>query len=255
MVLTIKTTNEERNKRRLKMKLDLIRIDLEGVNSYLLKSEEGYLLVDTGGHLAAEKVFSDRKEKLVKELERAGVKPDNLKLIVITHGHSDHIANVAYLKEQFHTKTGIHEADAYLTQKLDMPKMKDSFKFESLLYRIIFKLIDKKINMEFQKTIEDYKEFEPDIYLKEGDSLLQYGFDVRIIHIPGHSLGSIGLLFNNDELICGDTLANIKKPTPSPNAYNFKTLHESIARLGKMKLSKIYPGHGKPFDAEVFFRK
>ena len=238
------------------MKQDIICIDLGGINSYLVKSEEGFLLVDTGGHITMDKVFTNRLEKLKEELDKAGVNEDNLKLIILTHGHNDHAANAAYLRELYHTKIAMHPLDAEQVEKPDMDKMMSSFQYRSVALTLLFKILKKKITKINQKTIDDFTPFTPDILLGDGDELSQYGFDVKIIHIPGHTQGSIGLLTGEGELICGDILANMKKPGKAPNAEDFQTLDKSIQKISNLKVVKLYPGHGKPFDAkEVFYGK
>ena len=62
------------------------------VNCYLIKTDIGYILIDTG--------CSNKRTELEKELERAGCKPGNLELIVLTHGDFDHTGNANYLREK-----------------------------------------------------------------------------------------------------------------------------------------------------------
>lgn len=68
--------------------------------------------------------------------------------------------------------------------------------------------------------------------------------------MPGHTHGSIGILTEDGNLIAGDTLANMKKPSPALNAVDFSKLTESINRLKSMNIKNVYPGHGKPFKVE-----
>ena len=63
------------------------------VNCYPIETDTGYILIDTG--------CSNKRSELEKELERAGCKPGNLKLIVLTHGDFDHTGNANYLREKF----------------------------------------------------------------------------------------------------------------------------------------------------------
>ena len=65
---------------------EIIRIDLDGVNSYLVKSNDCFVLFDTGGPLFKDKYFTDRRDELQRELDKAGCNQDNLKLLVLTHG-------------------------------------------------------------------------------------------------------------------------------------------------------------------------
>jgi len=70
----------------------LLPYKLGGVNCYLIETDTGYILIDTGG--------SNKRTDLEKELESAGCQPGNLKLIVLTHGDFDHTGNAAYLRKK-----------------------------------------------------------------------------------------------------------------------------------------------------------
>ena len=82
------------------------------VNCYLVKSDSGYLLIDTGG--------SNARSELESTLQSAGCQPGNLKLIVLTHGDFDHIGNAAYLREKFGAKIAMHEDDCGMAERGDM---------------------------------------------------------------------------------------------------------------------------------------
>lgn len=90
------------------MKQEIIRINLNGVNCYLGKSEEGFVLFDTGGPLILDKRFTNRRDELEDQLMKAGCKPGNLKAIIITHGDNDHVGNAAYLQEKYKTVIAMH---------------------------------------------------------------------------------------------------------------------------------------------------
>lgn len=234
------------------MKQEIIRIDLNGVNCYLGKSEAGYILFDTGGHLMMDKEYTDRREMLLSRLEEAGCKPGNLKAIVITHGDSDHVANAAYLRDRYRTVIAMHGDDIRLVDDLTLDKMMESFRFRSIIYKTVFLFMKKTMNRVNEKILKDYVSFKPDVLLKDGDDLTEYGFDAKVIHIPGHTSGSIGILTESRELISGDIFANAKKPAIAPNAFDFKQLKDSIKKLRGFNISKVYPGHGEPFEAKDF---
>ena len=63
------------------MSQEIKTISLDGTNCYLVKTDSGYILIDTN--------FPFQRNKLEETLEREGCKPGNLKLIVITHGDID----------------------------------------------------------------------------------------------------------------------------------------------------------------------
>ncbi len=226
---------------------EIIRLDLGGVNCYLLKKEKQFLLVDTGGHMLLDKVFTNRREILLESLKKEGCMPGDLKLVILTHGDNDHAGNAAYLKEHYNVKIAMHAGDQELVTDLDWAKMEESFNFRSLVNRIVFKLLRKKIGKLYVDIIADFTDFKPDILLEEGTDLAEYGFAAKILHLPGHTKGSIGILVNENGLIAGDTLKFVKKPEPALNATDFVMLNKSIERIKGMGIKNIYPGHGQPF--------
>lgn len=232
------------------MKQEIIRIDLEGVNCYLGKAGDSFILFDTGGHTVMDKQFTNKRESLEKELEKAGCKPGNLKLVILTHGDNDHAANASFIRDKYKTKIAIHSGDLELVENPGIEKVMESFRYKSLIYKIVFRLMKKLIKKVSLKILNDFEKFKPDIFIDEDYSLLEYGFDAKILHIPGHTAGSIGVLTAKGDLIAGDTFTNINKPDIAPNAYDFKALAASVDRLKTMDIKTVYPGHGKPFEAK-----
>ena len=230
------------------MKQEIIRLDLQGVNCYLGKTDEGFILFDTGGHLTVDKTFSNRREALEKELERAGCKPGNLRLVVLTHGDNDHTANAAHIRDKYNVKIAMHPGDRELVENPDLEMLMKSFHYKSLIYKIVFLLMKKTITKVTLRTLNDFCKFKPDILLGEGDNLAQYGFEAKVLHLPGHTAGSIGILTKEGDLIVGDTFVNAKSPDTAPNADDFKVLEASADRLRKLAVKTVYPGHGEPFE-------
>lgn len=223
------------------------RIDLQGVNCYLTKGKQGFVLFDTGGHLTLDKVFTSRREDLQKELETAGCTKENLSLIVLTHGDCDHAGNAAFLREKYHAKIAMHSADRVLVEAPALQTWMASFQYRSPLFRLVFRLMQKNIIAATQKALEDFEPFSPDILLENHSTLSDFGLDAAVVPVPGHTKGSVAFLFADGSLIVGDTFANPKKPVPAPNAADFAELYDSIQKLKKSHAQTVYPGHGKPF--------
>jgi len=229
---------------------EIIRIDLNGVNSYLAKCESGFILFDTGGHIVMDQQFTNRRELLLKELEAAGCLEHNLKLIVLTHGDNDHSCNAAYLRERFNTKIAMHNGDRELVENPTLEKWMDSYQYNSVELQQMFSQYKDVIVQVTQKTLDEFERFSPDILLEDGFNLLPYGLDAKVIHVPGHTKGSIAVLTESGALIAGDTFANNGKPSPAPNATDFPQLADSIDKLKNLKIEMVYPGHGEPFRFE-----
>jgi glyoxylase-like metal-dependent hydrolase (beta-lactamase superfamily II) len=202
------------------------------VNCYLVKTPSGYILIDTG--------FSKKRNDLERELETAGCKPGDLNLIIITHGHLDHNGNTAYLNEKYDAKIAMHRGDSVMTESGDMFRgMKG---LTVTIARMILPLI----------RVSRYDSFKPDIILEDGDDLSEYGFDARVVHIPGHSKGSIGILTTGGDLFCGDLLENTDKPAKNTIIDDSVELDASVEKLKTSEIKTVYPGHGKPFQMEQF---
>ena len=82
------------------------------VNCYLIHTASGYILIDSGN--------PKNQAELDKELDSAGCKPGNLKLIILTHGDFDHTGNAAFLREKLETKIAIHLDDSGMAEKGDI---------------------------------------------------------------------------------------------------------------------------------------
>jgi hydroxyacylglutathione hydrolase len=92
--------------------MEIKTIAFGGVNCYLLSIDSGFVLIDTG--------FSKNRVDVEKELESAGCKPGNLRLILLTHGDFDHSGNAAYLRGKYNAKIAMHSADKGMVEKGDL---------------------------------------------------------------------------------------------------------------------------------------
>ena len=202
------------------------------VNCYLVKTGDGYILIDTG--------MPNKRGIIEKELENAGCQPGDLKLIVLTHGDFDHTGNAAYFREKFDTKVAMHYGDSGMAERGDMFWNR---KNPNIFIKIIFGLF-------FRLRKSD--RFNPDLYIEDGYDFSGYGFDAKVIHLPGHSKGSIEILTSDGNLFCGDLLANINKPKLFSIIDDSTAANASIEKIKSLKINTVYPGHGKPFSMSSF---
>ena len=207
---------------------------LGSVNCYLIENDANYILIDTGS--------SNQQTELERELESAGCKPSNLKLIILTHGDFDHTGNAAYLRDNFDVKIAMHKDD---TEMAEHGNMFFNRKQPNILLR--------KIIPVFLGFDQD-KRFKPDLYTEDGNDLSAYGFDAKILSIPGHSKGSIGILMSNGDLFCGDLLENLDKPVLGSIMDDLVTANASVEMLKGLGINTVYPGHGTPFLMEEFIK-
>lgn len=174
-------------------------------------------------------------------LREAGCQQGDLKLIILTHGDFDHCGNADYLRDTFHAPIAMHEDD------LGMVKHGNMFwnrKQPNALVKMLMGLIF---------SLSEADRFRPDFTVKEGDDFTAFGFDARVVELPGHSSGSIGLLTQNGELFCGDLLGNTKQPELWTIMDDPQSAAASIEKLRGLPVGQVYPGHGQPFPMQAFW--
>jgi hydroxyacylglutathione hydrolase len=200
------------------------------VNCYLIKADSGCMLIDTG--------CGNSRDKLEKELLEAGGE-GNLKFVVLTHGDFDHSGNAAYLRQRFGAKIAMHRDDSAIVERGDIfaGRQRSNFFFRRLA----------PVLFGFGKS----KRFKPDLYLEDGYDFAEYGFEAKVVHIPGHSQGSIGILTAGGELFGGDLVIKKSKPERNSLIDDPAAAEASIKKLKSLKIRTVYPGHGRPFPMEL----
>lgn len=206
-------------------------IKLGFVNAYLIEEKGGFILIDTG--------LAGKWPKLEKELIEATCLPDRLKLVIVTHGDSDHIGNCRILQEKYKAKIAIEDHD----QAIVKAGFSGKRKVKPILMRIIFFVI----GFFRLYKIGAAKEFIPDIFLKDGQDLKEYGLAASIIHVSGHTQGSIAVLTEAGDLFIGDTMVNFRKPKWANIIQDEEDLKQSREKLKGRNIKIVYPGHGRPF--------
>ena len=85
-----------------------------------------------------------------------------------------------------------------------------------------------------------------DVFFEDGQSLADYGADARVVALPGHTPGSIGVLTPEGELILGDAMFHMLRPTGSRLYEDRAEMERSLEKISKLPVKRIFPGHGKP---------
>ncbi|MFO8036536.1 MAG: MBL fold metallo-hydrolase [Anaerolineales bacterium] len=206
-------------------------------NVYLVDAGVGYYLVDSG-------LFGYAKA-IMEELEGAGYPLSNLKGILHTHGHGDHIGNTAALVERSGTPVLGHEADLAFFQKTPKPPAK------SPLQRIMLRLMDRTLFRQPPTPL--------DAFLQEGDEI-QMDSKWEVIHTPGHTPGSISFYQpQQGVLLCGDALFNqhpmtrvkgLRLPLPLVS-FDDRASLASAQQIANLDVRILCPGHGLPLREHV----
>jgi hydroxyacylglutathione hydrolase len=212
-----------------------IKIVATGIaNCYLLETDTGFVLIDTG--------ISFKRGALKKALKQAGCKPGDIKLVVITHADYDHTGNGAWLRKKYGAPIAIHreEVEAVETGRM-LRNRKNQWKISTRVFIYLAGLLI-------------FRRFKPDVVVTDGDDLSRYGLDSRIVHVPGHSRGSIGVLTKDGDFFCGDLLVNNGRPKKNSLCDDAGELNASVEKLKSHNVKTVYPGHGRPFTMEEFIK-
>jgi hydroxyacylglutathione hydrolase len=207
---------------------------------YILKAE-GVIAIDAG---------APRKGKVFAQgLKRVSIHPKDVQLVVITHGHWDHIGSAKEIKDITGAKIAMHHREASWLEKSLKPLPPGVTPWGKVFNGI------HQLFMPFI-TIPPVK---VDVLLKdEGMSLADYGIPGRILHTPGHSVGSVSVLLNTGEAFVGDLAMNRFPLRLSPGLPIFGDEPDSFSASWQLLLAHgartVYPAHGKPFPADVIRR-
>lgn len=194
--------------------------------SYLIKSNGFNILVDTG--------LPSSKKKIIKAL--GGEKLD---LIILTHGHYDHIANTAYLVAKYKCKVLMNKVDhKYINNPLPLGTKANDI--GGVLINISSKLQGPFLKLDKFDVDLDY------------DADLGIYFDnYEIVKLPGHTEGSIGLLLNNKDFFTGDAVMNMFYPTISRVYVNKDDMLDSAKYILNSDCI-LYTGHGKCLSKDLY---
>lgn len=186
------------------MKITCLNIWL--TNCYLLETEKAAIVIDPGY----------KRENILEFLKQNSNKE---RLILITHGHFDHIGGAEYLREETGVKIGIGS--------LDEPALRD----ENLNGAVSFR---RKINP-----------FSADFTYNDGDEITVGDIILRVILTSGHTMGGVSYLCE-DNLFTGDTLFKESVGRTDLAGGNFVELEASIKKLYRLPDETIVlPGHGE----------
>jgi glyoxylase-like metal-dependent hydrolase (beta-lactamase superfamily II) len=171
---------------------------------YILECEGGLILVDVG--------FTPLcHENIQKELDSMSSKWDDIKMIIITHAHGDHINNLAQVRELTNAEVVIGNGD--------------------------------------EDALEERTGIRAEIILGQGDVISACG-NIEIIHVPGHSPGNLCLYMSKyraiiaGDTIFGDSEGSLEAP-PKKYCTNVNQAWKNLSILADYDFDALLLSHGK----------
>ena len=209
-------------------------IALGAVNVFLLESNDGLVLIDTGTPGSA--------DKILRAVQDLGKQLNNLRHILLTHWHPDHTGSLAALKRATSALTYAHPIDAPLIREggdLD-PRSGVPRPFPpapGLITRILYRL--------FIKPYPGIEGAAIDHEINEGDTL-PFLPDLQVIFTPGHSDGHLAFLLEAGDgvLFAGDACANLPRLGWSLGYENLEEGKRSLKKMCGYDFQIATFGHG-----------
>jgi len=210
----------------------VVPVSMGHYSVYLIQTDDGYILVDTG--------MPGDSRALQKAFSKAGIKPQDVKLIIITHAHPDHVGSVAHAKRVTGADVLCHEYAA--------PFIRAGKSSPVVAHSVMSKLLSAI-------TPSRYKAVEPDIVITDEFDLRDFGIAGQVIHTPGHTQGSLTIVSENGEMILGDLVRGTGANIHIGSFYEDKeVLVQNLEKLAAYRANKIYMSHGDLTDNETFRR-
>lgn len=200
-------------------------------NTFIVESSRGVMLIDAG--------MPRQAQRIINAIVARGHSPRDVRLILITHGHIDHAGSAVALQRLTGAPIALHRGDARLvaTPNLKIPPGRTP---ATEMLGALMRAVGWALPLET---------FTPGVWLADGQSLREFGFDARVIHTPGHTVGSVSVLCDDGALFVGDAILNLVHV-----AFPLYWEDASQARASALKIHTLeprvcYTAHGHAFDA------
>lgn len=192
--------------------LYMIKTGKPGCTSYLILGDKMNVLIDSG--------INQKFGILKKDLEKIGLKTNQLNMIINTHEHVDHFGANIYLQQKVSILTHRYAATKII-----------SADDEVLLCRA---------------HGHDPKGYHVHLWMENTNIIDLGNWFLKVLHTPGHTSGSICIyeprkkvLISGDTVFAKGTISNIS------TSGSYGEYINSLARLNTMKIDLLLPGHGK----------
>lgn len=211
------------------VKIQLIKCG--NANCYIIEENGNAILVDTARPKYRDKVL-------------LACRKTNIRLIILTHTHMDHCQNAAFISNELNAPIAICRTDEELIKN-------------NMIQTLYAKTLAGKLVLFFSEKSfyhDKIPVFTPKIYLQDGDTLENFGISAKIIGLPGHTNGSIGIDCGKEGILVGDALMNMFYPTVSMLYHNYEQMLESARKISELGERIIYFGHGKPKKNRIWVK-
>lgn len=215
------------------------RIGSDTVNSYLVVDGTDITIVDAG--------LPGYRKLLLEELARMGRSLGDVKALVLTHGDTDHIGMAAWLHAETGVPAHVHGADVDRARK-EVSKPNSGWgpvKVGPLAGFLWYSARHGGFRIPAV----------PEVAAVADGDVLDVPGSPRIIHLPGHTPGSVGVhvpavdaVFLGDCMTTRNVLTGATGPAPAPFTLKPEQARSSLSRLDDVEATWVLPGHGPAWE-------
>lgn len=205
---------------------------LQASNVYLLTGDDGLTLVDAG--------LASDVDRIVTQLEERGYALRQLRTVVLTHAHGDHVGGAAELAR----RSGAH----IVAHQDEVPYIEQSRTLRPS------SLVGRVMNWLSSRVLFRTDGCEVDRAVEEGDVVEALG-RLEVVHTPGHTPGAMSLYQRERRIVfCGDALFNADPMTGRPGldfpirliSVDNAQARDSVRKLAELPIEVLCCGHGEP---------
>ncbi|MCW2395751.1 MULTISPECIES: MBL fold metallo-hydrolase [unclassified Sphingobium] len=205
---------------------NLYSIGQNAVSAYALDTPDGIIIIDALNNAA------EARDILIPNLKALGLDPSRIKYVVITHGHGDHYGGAKYMQEEFGAKVLASAAD-----------------WEMILHPDPLSPFAKLAPPRKDRTVQD------------GETLSLGGTDLRFYVTPGHTPGTLSMIFPVYEGktrhlagLMGGTGGGRTADTARQQIASLKRWRSLTAAAGVDVLITNHPAHSSATEKQALIR-
>jgi glyoxylase-like metal-dependent hydrolase (beta-lactamase superfamily II) len=205
----------------------LWQVKINFVNAFLLDTGDGLALIDTG--------IPGSAPKITEAVRSIGRELADIRLIIVTHCHSDHSGSLAEMKRLTGAPATMHPVDAAMVR--DGKAIRPLRPAPGLINAVICRFLLPGAPSEIEPA-------EIERHVEDGETLPG---GLRAIHVPGHCAGQLALLCPEHAgvLIAADAAANVVGLAMSPMYEDVAEGRQSLNKIAGFHFEVACFGHGK----------
>jgi glyoxylase-like metal-dependent hydrolase (beta-lactamase superfamily II) len=173
------------------------------------------------------------------------IDPTEIGLILLTHGHWDHITCLADIQKLTGAKIAVHGRDQFMVESGEPPFPNGVTRYGKILSGLSKLVLHPHLSPLKADTVI------PDA----GMSLKPFGIPGKVVYTPGHSMGHVSIVMETGDAFVGDMAMNDWYLRSTPGlpvlADDIELVVESWKKILPLGVKRVYPAHGMDFDADV----